>query len=67
MKILIFIIFIINFFISFNLLIQEDSTKASNLSFVKSSFFESFTEKISFFLIIIDFFLLLIEKKFDLT
>lgn len=66
MNIFVLISLALNFFISLSLLSQEDSIKTSSLSFVKSSIFNSFTEKITFSLIILNFAFLLMQTKFNL-
>lgn len=59
-------LFIINLFIIFSILIQEDNTKNTKLSFNETAFFNNLLEKITFFTIFIQFFLLLIQIKFNL-
>ncbi len=66
MNILSLILLILSLLISINILFQEDTIKNSSLSFIKTSFFNNEIEKITFFLIIVEFFLLLIQRKFDL-
>jgi hypothetical protein len=60
------ILLITNFFISISILLQEDPIKSTNLSFGKRPFFNSFLEKITFLIIIAQFFFLLIQLKFNL-
>ncbi len=66
MSLLTFITLILSFIISLGILFQEDKLKNSSLSFIKTSFFNNQIEKFTFFLILIDFLLLLVQRKFDL-
>lgn len=59
-------LFIINLFIIFSILIQEDNRKNTKFSFNEKTFFNSLLEKITFFSIFAQFFLLLIQNKFNL-
>ena len=56
----------INLFIIFGILIQEDNGKKGKFSFNEKSFFNSLLEKVTFFSIFIEFFLLLIQLKFNI-
>lgn len=65
LHILTFISLFLNIIINISLLFQENSLKNSTLSFTGTFFFNNLFEKITFALILLNLFFLLIQIKFD--
>lgn len=65
LHILTFISLFLNIVINISLLFQENSLKNSTLSFTGTFFFNNLFEKITFALILLNLFFLLIQIKFD--
>jgi len=65
LHILTFIILFFKIIIYICLLFQENSLKNSTLSFTSTFFFNNLFEKVTFILILLNLFFLLIQIKFD--
>lgn len=65
MNILLFLSFLFNVFIVLSILIQQEDIKTSSLALESTNFFSNSLEKLTFFLLFIQLFFLLIQSKLN--